>query len=91
MAEGDLHMEQPTSDASTADISHPDTTMTTNTYTNQEEPKSKKSTKTKSKERKKSRASLANIQVLLLDGEEFNYQIDVCWQNLFSFHFGINL
>lgn len=65
-------MEQPTSDASTADVSHPDTT--TNTYNNHEA--SKKPAKER-KERKKSRASLASVQVILLDEEEFACQVDV--------------
>lgn len=78
MAE-DSNMEQPTSDASTADISHPDGTLT-NTYNNHE---NKKPTKER-KERKKSRASLANIQVILLDEEEFACQVDVSLES-FSF------
>ena len=72
MAE-DSNMEQPTSDASTADVSHPDGTMTTNTYNNHE---SKKPNKER-KDRKKSKASLASIQVILLDEEEFACQVDV--------------
>ena len=74
MAE-DSNMEQPTSDASTADISHPDTNMT-NTYNNHESSGKKKPTKER-KERKKSRASLATINVILLDEEEFACSVDV--------------
>lgn len=86
MAEGnDSNMEQPTSDASTADISHPDTYTagTTTTYNNHNgddggnSAKGKKNSKSKSQARQ-SRASLINIQVILLDEEEFNCQVDVC-------------
>ena len=73
MAE-DSNMEQPTSDASTADISHPDGTMT-NTYNNHHDSKTKPNKERK--ERQKSRASLASIQVILLDEEEFACQVDV--------------
>lgn len=71
MAE-DTAIEQPTSDASTADVSHPDTTMTS-TYNNHQNKKPAK----ERKERTKSRSSLASIQVILLDEEEFSCQVDV--------------
>ena len=82
MAE-DSNMEQQTSDASTADISHPDVNMT-NAYNNHDS--NKKKPVNERKERKKSRASLASIQVILLDEEEFACQVDVSVP-LFHFRF----
>lgn len=84
MAE-DSNLEQPTSDASTADVSHPDTTLA-NTYNNHDggkEVQKNKGRKDKKKNTKKGRASLAGIQVLLLDEEEFSCQIDVIICNFY--------
>lgn len=81
MAEGDSIVEQPTSEASTADISQPD--MNTNaTYNNHNDDNkaSKKHSNSKSNTgtgKRGSRTSLSTIQVILLDDEEFNCQIDV--------------
>lgn len=78
MADGDQTMEQPTSDASTADISHPDTTVTgtTNTYSNHHEEGSK--SKSAARKKRGSSRSRGNIIVILLDQEEFNLDVDVC-------------
>ncbi|OTF74073.1 hypothetical protein BLA29_014252 [Euroglyphus maynei] len=93
MAEGDsIAMEQPTSDASTADISHHHQDM--NGHHQDRSPsrsttggigggfkKSKTGTGTSTtlsnNNKRASRSSLANIQVILLDDEEFTCEIDV--------------
>lgn len=84
MAEGDSVMEQPTSEASTADISHQDiTNNVTYNSANQNDDYSNhhgspsKNKKSPIKSKRGSQSGLANIQVILLDDEEFNCQVDV--------------
>ncbi|UXI16706.1 Transcription initiation factor TFIID subunit 2 [Sarcoptes scabiei] len=83
MAEGDSVMEQPTSEASTADISHQDiTNNVTYNSANQNDDYSNhhgspsKNKKSPIKSKRGSQSGLANIQVILLDDEEFNCQVD---------------
>ena len=95
MAEGDsITMEQPTSDASTADISHH---QDMNGHHQDRSPsrstggvsgggggkKSKTGTGTSTtlsnNNKRGSRSSLANIQVILLDDEEFTCEVDVSY------------
>mgnify|MGYP006970966369 CR=1 FL=1 len=92
MAEGDsITMEQPTSDASTADISHhqdmnghhQDRSPSRSTGGVSGGPKKSKTgtgtstTSGNNNNKRGSHSSMANIQVILLDDEEFSCEVDV--------------